>query len=366
MKKVLSVVVAIIISISGLVAQTTQKLTATKASEYGLIYNLPMTVLDVTIEAQKVVKQPGEYFKYAKKYLDADNAIAEPSQSWSLKSITVNARGVSNPNEKYLVQFKKGTAPYIIVNEENFPLAINTDKVPTLETVQLPVAKEAEPTALETPAATQVMSQEMLQSQSSAKRAELAASQIYALRQSRTDLITGQSEQMPPDGQAMQLVLDNIAQQEAALTAMFMGTEQYSTDVKTFTIVPDTLDRQIIIARLSSLKGIVDSQDLSGDPIYVTVNVAEKGVMPINEKTGLAKTFPKGGIAYRIPGKATVNVEYNGKDIFQSIFNVAQYGVVFGIDPTMITDRKVSAYIIFDPLTGAIKEIGTKIPEVVE
>ena len=42
-------------------AQTTQKLTANKANEYGLIYSLPQTVLDITIEAERTVKRPGEF-----------------------------------------------------------------------------------------------------------------------------------------------------------------------------------------------------------------------------------------------------------------------------------------------------------------
>ena len=50
-------------------AQTTQKLTANKANEYGLIYSLPQTVLDITIEAERTVKRPGEFYKYAKNIL---------------------------------------------------------------------------------------------------------------------------------------------------------------------------------------------------------------------------------------------------------------------------------------------------------
>lgn len=366
MKRILSAMMLGAAAVFACNALTSQKLTATKASEYGLIYNLPVTVLDVTIEVEKLVKQPGEYFKYAKKYLDADNPITEPSQEWTIKSVTVNARGVADADERYLVQFKRGTTPYIIVNEENFPLAINTEEYMPEEAAERPAAVDATPTPLEGDAAMQVMSQEMLQSQSTAKRAELAANQIYALRQSRTDLITGQAEQMPPDGQAMQLVLDNIAAQEAALVAMFLGTEQYSTDVKTFTIVPDSIGGEFIVARLSTLNGIVDNEDLSGAPIYMTVDVAEKGQLPVNEKTGLTKTFPKGGIAYRIPGKASVGIEYGGKTVYSGVFDVAQYGVVFGIDPSIITNRKTLGYVIFDPVTGGIKEIGTNTPAVTQ
>ena len=39
-------------------AQTTQKLTATKANEYGLIYSLPVTELDITIEAEHTRRTP--------------------------------------------------------------------------------------------------------------------------------------------------------------------------------------------------------------------------------------------------------------------------------------------------------------------
>lgn len=361
MKIIAAIATAIIFSLSAH-GQTTQKLTATKASEYGLIYNLPRTVFDITIEAEKTLKQPGEYFKYAKKYLDAENPISEVSQSWKVKSITITSRGVADSNERYLMQFKKGTSPFIIVNEENMPLAINTDKIPEVEVVELPRSAAASPTPLETDAAQQVISQEMLQSQSSAKRAEIAAQQIYALRQSRTDLITGQAEQMPPDGQAMQLVLDNIGAQEAALTAMFIGTTQQSTEVKTFSIVPDSVSTNQIVARLSVIDGIVASDDLSGDPIYVSVDIIEKGELPVNEKTGLTKQFPKGGVAYRIPGKATVAVEYNGNVVANQDFEVAQAGIVFGLDPTMFTDKKAPAYLIFEPATGGIKELGAVTP----
>ncbi len=358
MKILSAFAVSLLVASSGF-AQTTQKLTATKASEYGLIYNLPITVFDVTIEAENAVRKPGEYFRYAKKYLDAANPVAEQSQSWSVKSISLTPRGVSDAEERYLMQFKRGTSPFIIVNEENLPLAINTEDVPEIEEPVLPVAIEAKPTPLETEAARHVISQEMLQSQSSAKRAELAANQIYALRQSRTELITGQSENTPADGQAMQLVLDNLEAQEAALTAMFVGTEQRSTEVRTFRFIPDTVSSECVIARVSSIDGIVDADDLSGDPVYLSIEVAERGELPINEKTGLAKTFPKGGVAYRIPGKAEVKIEYNGKIYFRQTFEIAQYGVVFGLDPSMFTDKKAPAYILFDPLTGGIKELGT-------
>ncbi len=341
------------------VSQTTQKLTASKINEYGLIYTLPLTVVDVTVEAEKTVKTPGEFFRYAKKYLNLD-PITEPSQQWVLKSVSVNPRGVADEKEQYLVQFKSGSAPFMILNSENFPLTINSEELVESAAPQLPKAVPPQPTILQLPVAAQAVTEEMLQSQSSAKRAELAAAKIYELRQSRNDIISGQADQMPSDGAAMQLALDNLAQQEAALTAMFVGTVQTSTDVRTFTVdIPASEKSHTVVARLSVLDGIVDPSDLSGDPIYFDVTATARGQLPKNEK-GEEKKFPKGGFAYRIPGEADLSVVMGLQQLYKGHIDVAQYGVVFGLDPNLFTDKKAPAYVIFDPVTGAIRELGSK------
>lgn len=337
-------------------AQTTQKLSAGKVNEYGLIYTLPSTTVDVTLEAEKTVRTPGEFFRYAKKYLGLD-PITEPSTAYTLRSAVISPRGVADPEERYLVQFKAGSTPFIMVNDMNMPLSVNTDDVKLPAAPALPEAKEAAPTILQSAAAKQAVTAEMLQSPSSAKRAELAAARIYELRETRSEILAGSADNMPADGQAMQLVLDNLAAQEEALTAMFIGTEQKSTEVTTVQVTPrDTNPRQIV-ARLSMTDGFVTPDDLSGAPVYVDIAVTERGKLPVNEK-GEEKKFPKGGLAYRVPGKADVTVSYDGDTMARRNIDVAQYGVVFGLDPGIFTDKKAPAYVIFNPTTGAITEIG--------
>lgn len=357
MKKIWLVAVISLLACIGVNAQTTQKLTATKASEYGIIYSLPTTVVDITFEIEKTIKKPGEFYRYAKKYLNANDAIATEIQSSILKSITITPRGVANPKQQYLMQFKSGSTPFLIINEENLPLAINTDNLPNATEVSLPKAIEAAPTPLETDAAKQVISGEIAQSQSSAKKAELAAAQLYALRQTRQDILNGEADQMPADGKAMELVLDNIQAQENAIIAMFMGTTQVSTEVKTITFTPEDAIDHDIIARISATEGVIDADNLAGEPIYISIGIIEQGELPITEK-GTPKTFPKGGVAYNIPGKIGLKIEYNGKTFCDEIISTAQHGVVFGIDPKIFSDKKAPAYLLFNPTTGAIQELG--------
>lgn len=343
------------------VAQTTQRLSATKANDYALVYSLPTTRLAVTLEAELTVEKPGEFYKYAKKYLNIDNPITRENRRATLKSATVTTVGVADDSERYAVQFKSGTAPFMLLSASNIPLAINTEKTMKVEEVDLPQAQEAAPTPLETPAARQVVSEEMMQSQSSAKRAELAAAAIFAIRQTRSDLITGQAEQTPPDGKSLQLMLDNLEAQEQALMAMFVGTTSVSTDVATFNVTPDDNINHMVVARISALEGIVDSTDLSGAPVYLDLTVTSRGEMPVNEK-GVELPFPKNGLAYRIPGTANVKITFDGRLYFEDDEEMAQFGIVYGLAPNSFTDKKAPIFVIFDPATGAIATQGPATP----
>ncbi len=358
-KYIIASVAAILTACVPAVAQTTQKLTANKLSEYGLIYSLPLTTINVTVEAECSVKTPGPFYQYAKKYL-GEQPITARSEVWTLKSVVIAPGAVADADESYLVQFKSGSTPFMMLDQNNFPLSINTDDLKIEALPSIPEEMPAKPSILESQVARQAMTEEMMQSPSSAKRAELAAARIFELRANRADIIAGRADQMPSDGKAMQLALDNLGAQEAALTAMFLGTEQISTQVRTYTYMPGADESQeVVIARLSALKGAVSADDLSGAPIYLEVNVAERGKLPVNDK-GKEKEFPKGGLAYCIPGSASVSVTFNGNVVESVNMPVAQYGVVFGLDPGLFTDKKEPAYAIFDPYTGGIRELGAK------
>lgn len=344
---------------AGLSAQVTQKFTANKASEYGITYSLPQTVVKVTLAAERTVKTPGEFALYAKKYLNID-PILEQSTRWTLKQAEIIPGAVADQDERYLVQFKSGTTPFMILTPEGFPISINNETAkPSQEIKTTLEAIPAVPTILETAAANQAVTEDMLKSHSTAKRAELAAARIYEIRQQRSDIISGQADGMPSDGAAMQLALDNLKQQEDALTAMFIGTTSKSVEVKTYTVTPPVDDETVIIARLSVLEGLVDADNLSGAPVKVSFSNIKEATLPVNEK-GIEKTFPKGGVAYRIPGSADIKVTFDNRTFASASFAITQYGVVFGVDPALFTDKKAPSYLNFDTLSGAILELGTK------
>lgn len=346
-------------------AQQVTRLSATKANDYGIVYSLPRTALSITLGAEGTVSTPGEFYQYAERYLGpqaARQAIARPSSTWKLTSASITPVGVPDTaGDTWLMQFKSGSSAFLMVDEAGLPLAIGTDNVEAPAPVASDSASPRRPdrSATERTAARYAMTEDMVQSSSIGKRAALAAAQIMELRRSRQDYLTGQADAMP-DGAALKLILENINAQEEALTAMFLGTVRKDSQTVTLTFTPtDGPESDRVIARLSPTAGFVDADDLSGAPVYLNLTVTDRGKMPVNEK-GETKKFPKNGIAYCIPGSADVAIDFDGRTFCSRSVNLAQLGLVYGLDPSIFTDKKAPAYVIFDPTTGGIRELGTK------
>lgn len=339
------------------VAQSTQKLTAGKHNEYGLIYSLPVTHVRITVEAEKTVLKAGPFFNYAKKYLGVDKVVVADSVKWTIKNIDIDTYGVPDADNRYLMQFKSGYAPFVILSKEGLPLAINEENVETPLPVKQPV--EAEPSRLDNNNYASSLPGELLAGESLSKRAEIAARMIYKIRESRTNYATGEADQMPPDGEAMRLALEHLDQQEADLMALFCGTCTTETDVKTFDYVPTGDVAKEVLFRLSDSQGVVDKSNLGGAPVNLSLTILQRGELPKDEK-GEVKKLPKGAVMYRIPGRAEIRLTYEGEVVRSSTIDVAQFGLDFGLDPALFIDKKAPTYVKFYPETGSIKELGVK------
>lgn len=339
-------------------AQTSTRLTAGKANEYGLIYSLPLTVADIYLQVKITEQTPGEFHNYARRYLGSVATFTEANRTTELTEAVIVPRGEANPEQRWLAQFKVGSTPFLILSPDGTPLSINSEVEYAPIIPVLPEASEWTSTPLDSPAATQAVTADMARSSSTAKRAELAAQRIFELREMRSDILSGQADNMPSDGAAMQLVLDNISAQEEALMAMFMGVQRSRNVVAKVTVIPDSTDmRSKVVARVSALEGIIDADDLAGEPVTVDLTVIERGVLPVNER-GEAKTFPRGGVAYCVPGTARLAVSFRGRQVNYKNFLVAQLGVVFGLNPALFTDKTEPSMVVFDPTCGAVVELG--------
>lgn len=338
-------------------AQSTVTMSAVKGNNFGVAYSLPKTALEVSVTYTKTTRKAGEFYQYAERYLSITNPITADAVTYSVNSIEASAKGIIDKDKSYLVEFKpNSTAPFVSLTKDGLICAINQEYV-------FP-AEASTPTAIAEKQASvdprSFLSEEILRAGSTAKQAELIAKQIYRLRESRNNILTGDADNMPPDGNAYKIVMTQLEEQEKALTEMFAGKETTETASKSFTVIPDEKDiKEKIIFRFSSKLGIVDVNDLSGAPVYLSLKnkePREKQILTPKEEKEMEKKF-SAGIIYNIPNKASLTVTYNGKNVVQKELDIAQYGIQDVLVPKMFDNNKQPIKVIFYPELGAIKQI---------
>ena len=246
------------------------------------------TKLTVTYEEVETVS--GELYQYSARYLGTTDVITTNGTTYRLLSITpvppMPPRGDKNcPQDG-----KAAPRPKPQNNKEQVRIA-----------PQLP------------------LSEETLLAASTAKKAESVAKQIYRIRETRMNILSGDVEHAPADGQAMRLVLDELRKQEQALTAMFVG--KTITRRHTTTITLKDLDKTVqdsVMMRFSRYAGLVDSSDLSGEPVFITVTNRTREVMAPEQPKN--KKEPR--IYETVPYQRDILIRYDNTTLYETTVNL--------------------------------------------
>lgn len=325
----------------------------------GVTYCLPKTALRITVVAEKEVYTPGEYAKYADRYLRLKNVSTEAQTRWTIKSVKLEPYGVPDKSKIYSIALKKRTvAPLVKLTDDGILLAINTDKevekLPELPAAQAP-AKLLNPRDF--------MNQEMLTASSSAKIAELTAQEIYDIRDSRSALIRGEADNTPKDGTQLKLMLDQLSQQEEALGQLFKGYVQKSTEVFSFTTVPEQELDHAVLFRFSEKLGVVGNEDLAGNPVYIDLKSAQEIPQPVeNEKVAKKKAKMDEGVVYNVPANVNIKV-YSPSKVFAKLeVPMGQFGNIEVLSDALF-DKKTTTQVLFYQNNGGVEKLTAEEPQ---
>jgi Domain of unknown function (DUF4831) len=348
-----------LLAATSLSGQTTVKMSAVKGNNYGVAYTLPKTSITITATTLKTTRTAGEYYQYAERYLNISNPIRQDETIYELTNIASASKGIPDKGNSFLVEFRPNTtAPFVTLTKDGVICAINSEAAVEAKSVEASESQNPSPNPLPNPRT--FLSEETLAAGSTAKQAELIAKQIYKLRESKNNILTGEADNMPPDGNAYKIVMDQLTQQEKALTQMFIGHEASEISSVEFTIVPSekNIDKQVLF-RFSKHLGVVPADDLSGAPVYLSLvnkTPVAKPILTPKEEKALAEKFSK-GIIYNIPGKANLRISLDSKEFVKKEMDVVQYGQQDVLAEKMFDNNKQPLKVIFFPDLGAIKQI---------
>ncbi|WP_300726840.1 DUF4831 family protein [uncultured Bacteroides sp.] len=327
-----------------------QDVSAYIPGDEGIVYFLPKTALEVNVIATHVTYQPGELCQYANRYLRLTDVSDRPADYWEIKQIDVRPVGIPDSSKVYTIKLKdKALTSNVELTKDGLVKAINTNgyKEEKTDDYQLETKKEHENPR-------KYMTEDALMAGSSAKMAELIAEDIYNIRDSKNLILRGQADNMPKDGESLKLVIDNLEKQERAMTEMFTGTTDREDKLFSVRILPENRSEKIAL-RFSKELGVLDAENLAGDPIYISVNSIAP-LPTIEEEPDSKKKKKLGGVIYNIPGKGYVSATFKGKEYFQKELPIVQFGTTEVLVEDLFS-KKINTRVIFDPETGRILKI---------
>ena len=338
-------------------AQTATSIYQPGVTQEGATFFLPKTAIRLTIKVEKTTYTPGDFAPYAERFLRLSNVSMEPATTYRLISIQQAAIGVRDTTKAFTVKFnRKTSAININLAEDGVILAVNAQAQRQEPSIHFKPAQK--PTAVNP---RQFMNEEILAAGSTAKMAQLTAQEIYEIRDSHSQLIKGQADFMPKDGLQLRLMLDQLETQDKALTSLFSGTWDRDTTEQEMTISIDREMQQHLLFRFSKYFGMVDADDMSGAPYYLTIE--DQTQLPGSNTVGQSKKKKEmNGLYYNVPGKMHA-VIYNGENtVSEEYFPAAQFGNVELLSGDLF-NKHYGTKVWFNPLTGAIDRLEAERPK---
>lgn len=347
MKK-LTILTGLLLTTATISAQTEVTAGTMQGKDFGVTYALPKTKIEIKVKANKMNYTPGEFSKYADRYLRLPNVGTEPEEYWELVNVQVESVGVPDTERIYFVKLKdKTVAPLIELTEEGIIKSINVplsnQKIPAIPLTPAQKRGSVNPRDF--------LTEEILMASSSAKMAELIAKEIYNIRESKNALVRGQADNMPKDGEQLKLMLNNLEEQERAMVEMFSGT---LTKEERTVVIPLTPSKEIkdeVAFRFSKKLGIVANNDLAGEPIYVNLKSLKE--LDLQPEDGKKKVD---GIAYNVPGRALVTLTKDNQKLFEGEMPITQFGIVEYLAPALF-NKRTTTKVSFNPATGGLIKV---------
>lgn len=325
----------------------------------GVSYWLPKTMITVTVTAQKQIFKPGEFSRYAERYLRLNDVKDKAEEVWSISDVKIAVTGTPDKENLYTLTFpQKGNRPYFELTNDGIISAVNVRrKEQPAQTVQAPAPKQVKKVNPQ-----EYMTEEILMASSTAKMAELTAKEIYNIRESRNNITRGQADFVPTDGESLKFMLESLTAQEAALLTLFNGTNETEEVTFTINVTPDEALSKQILFRFSSKLGVLPIDNLAGEPVWIDITDRKMSesynLDPDQQKKLQAARSKKDGtfLYYRLPGRAALRIYNNRTTFLEDEIQLAQFGNVEILTST-IMGKMADTKITFDTTTGAVLTI---------
>ncbi len=306
-----------------------------------LVYALPQTRLYFEVEMVKTIIKKGPYAEYANRMLGLQNVPMKDTESWQIKSIRITDKQEVDSKQLYTVSFtdypqnmdklfrftKEGllmdlTASNVLVNNQNsgksseeFQFVNTAVRNTTIEKVDTVYKTVLTDTAF---VRIPVLQRKVL-GKTAEEQAREAAQQIFNIRQSRLDVLTGNVDH-PADGAAFKLILQALDIQEEQLLSLFNGAKIENRQIVTYPALPEKPAASTTLFYFSDRMGVVNKNTAGAKEVWYEIG---KSVIPASiTPDQQAKNI----VYYRIPQIVEVSAGVDKAVLVKEQATICQFG----------------------------------------
>jgi len=305
-----------------------------------LVYGLPQTRLFFEVELEKTIVKKGPYAEYASRMLGLPNVPLKDSESWQIKSIRISDKQEVDNKQLYAVSFtdypqnldkllrftKDGlildlTISNVLTNSQN--QGMNGEDIKFVNTAVRSTTVEKVDTVYKTiltdTAFVRIpVLQRNVMSKTTEEQAREAAQQIFTIRQTRLNILTGDHDH--PDGAALKLVFQTLDTQEEQLLSLFNGAKIENRQVVTYTALPEKPASSAELFYFSERAGIVNKNTAGAKAVWYEIG---KAATPVSLTPAIQAANI---IYYRIPQVVEVSAGVDTNTLVSDQITICQFG----------------------------------------
>ncbi len=329
-----------------------------------LVYALPQSVIQVTVEFERSVEVPGPYAKYAGELLGIKDVITAEKESWRILTVKIETSEEIDPSEYYVIEsntlFQTNALalkraglildlnPVFYERDKNsFPVSgggkpeisytdLGSDSYfisrsdTAYRLVKLDTAFIRIPYLVEKK---RLLTQDQL--------AERAAKTLLELREGKQMILTGEANVYPQSSAA----IDEINRMEKEYLALFAGKSASEKRIERYTVIPskDKTSGSYEIFRFSASAGPSPAGSQTGTPVTIDVVPAGKTkdivYLPgmAAKETEAVKKYDK--LYYRPPEVAVVRMKFGNDVLYESRKLIYQLGETIQLPSNFILGK---------------------------
>jgi hypothetical protein len=313
-----------------------------------VVYALPKTSIEISVEVLKDRYIPGPYVRYAEEQLSVNNVSTREDVSYRTGKISM--KPVIEADYEYMYSLPIGEktvldASFLALSSEGLIFTLNEPKKFMVNYASsIPENYQIYPDRLpSSPLSTQKefimervktdsgfisvpFQQSIVEKKDIQSKAEEAAKFLFSLRQRRFELVTGDVDHAF-SGSSLKDALDEISRLEKEYLSLFLGKHFVESRLYTFYVTPEkSLDKKAYpVFYFSDADGALTETTRTSIPF--TLNVVPLG--KINYVEGVKNRIKIANIYYRVPEIADVQLLQGSKEVCSGRMQIYQMGKEF-------------------------------------